>query len=428
MRTRTSLLLASLALVAATAASAQTVAITNAKIYPVSGPVIERGTVVLRDGKIVAVGADVSAPAGAQVIDGTGKVVTPGLFNGATQLGIQEIGAVASTREGFAVGKDHIAAGFQVADGLNPESVLIPAARDGGVTTTMIYPNGGLVAGQAAVVHLVDGNAPDMIMRTPVGMVATMGEARAVGAGSRGEVIERLRELFEDTRAFMQHRADYERNQTRSYVATRLDLEAMIPVLGGREPLIVNADKASDIQAAMRLAKDYNLKLVIAGGAEAWMVADQLAAAKVPVLTGAMNNIPTTFSTLGQRQENGGLLAKAGVPVVLVGNAGGGDEEAFNARNIRYEAGNAVAYGMDWNAALRAITLTPAEVFGVADRVGSIATGKDADVVVWSGDPFEFATQAEHVFVNGKDLVEPTRQDMLEQRYKSLPPSYFGKP
>lgn len=428
MRKRTSLLFSAAALLAASAASAQTIAITNAKIYPVSGPAIERGTVVMRDGKIAAVGADVAVPAGAQVIDASGKIVTPGLFNGATQLGIQEIGAVSDTREGRAEGKDHISAGFQVADGLNPESVMIPAARDGGVTTTMIYPSGGLVSGQAAVIHLVDGSAPEMIMRTPVGMVATMGDAEAAGAGSRGEVIEHLRELLEDTRAFTQHRADYERNQTRNYAASRLDLEAMIPVLGGREPLVVNADKASDIQAALRLAEDYGLKLIIAGGAEAWMVASELAAAKVPVLTGAMNNIPTTFATLGQRQENGGVLAKAGVAVVLMGNAGGGDEEAFNARNIRFEAGNAVAYGMDWNAALRAITLTPAEVFGVADKVGSLAPGKVADVVVWSGDPFEFATQAEHVFVNGKDMIRPSRQDMLEQRYKTLPPSYLGNP
>jgi imidazolonepropionase-like amidohydrolase len=137
-----------------------------------------------------------------------------------------------------------------------------------------------------------------------------------------------------------------------------------------------------------------------------------------------MNNVPNQFATLGQRQENAGLLAKAGVPVTLIGNAEGGSTDAFTARNVRYEAGNAVAYGMEWNAALRAITLTPAEVFGVADQVGSLAAGKRADVVVWSGDPFEFSSRAEHVFVNGRESHTTTREDLLENRYKTLPPAY----
>jgi len=200
----------------------------------------------------------------------------------------------------------------------------------------------------------------------------------------------------------------------------------MIPVLDGRLPLLVAVDKASDIEAALRLAKEFGLKLMIGGGAEAWIVADQLAAAKVPVLTGAMNNIPASFSSLGQRQENAGLLRRAGVTVALIGNAEGGDEEAFNARNIRYEAGNAVAYGMTWDDALRAVTLAPAQLFGVADRVGSLQPGREANVVVWSGDPFEFATVAEHVFVRGREYTEPTRQDLLTERYKSLPPVYRG--
>jgi imidazolonepropionase-like amidohydrolase len=136
-----------------------------------------------------------------------------------------------------------------------------------------------------------------------------------------------------------------------------------------------------------------------------------------------MNNIPGGFSSLGTRQENVALLRRAGVPVVVIGNAGGG-EETFNVRNVRFEAGNAVAYGAAWDDALRAVTLTPAEVFGVADRIGSLSAGKDANVVVWSGDPFEFATQAEHVFIRGRSVKAPSRQDQLMERYKTLPPSY----
>jgi imidazolonepropionase-like amidohydrolase len=401
--------------------SAQTVAITGGKIYPVSGPVIERGTVLMRDGKIVAVGADVAIPPDAQRIDATGKIVTPGIVNAATQLGLVEIGAVGSTRDVAARGRDGIAAAFMPWEGLNPSSVLLGPARDGGITSAIVYPQGGLISGQAAVIHLVPGTATDMVLRAPVAMVATLGQFNGM---PRAETIMRLREVLSDARVYRTRRADFERAQTRPFAASRLDLEALLPVLDGKLPMIINADKASDIEAAMRLAKEFNLHLIIGGGAEAWQIADKLAAAKVPVLTGAMNNIPDSFASLGQRQENAGILAKAGVSVSLVGNAGGGDEEAFNVRNVRYEAGNAVAYGMDWNAALRAITLSPAEVFGVADRVGSLQAGKVADVVVWSGDPFEFASQPERVFVRGVQTTTPSRQDQLEERYKTLPPNY----
>jgi imidazolonepropionase-like amidohydrolase len=190
----------------------------------------------------------------------------------------------------------------------------------------------------------------------------------------------------------------------------------------GRLPLVVVADKATDIDAALRFAKDNELKIMIAGGAEAWMVADRLAAARVPVLTGAMNNIPGGFTQLGMKQENAGILRRAGVQVIIIGN-GGGDEETFNVRNVKQEAGNAVAYGMSWDDALRSVTLTPAETFGVADRIGSLQAGKDANVVIWSGDPFEFSTNAERVFVRGREYLQMDRQEMLTERYKTLPPS-----
>jgi imidazolonepropionase-like amidohydrolase len=403
---------------------AQSVAIVGGTVYPVSGPPIERGTVLIRDGKIVAVGTDVTVPADVQRVDATGRIVTPGLINAATQIGIVEIGAVAVTREARPRGREGIAAAYTVWEGLNPASVMIPPARSAGITTVLIAPQGGLISGQAAMLQLVEGTAADMVMRSPVAMVGQIGNPQAAGAGSRGELLLRLREILDDARTYQRRRADFERAQTRTFAASRLDLEALAPVLDGRLPLLLDVDKASDIESALKLARDYNLKLLISGGAEAWMVADKIAAARVPVLTGAMNNIPSSFSSLGTRQENAGLLRRAGIQVVIVGNAGGGDEEAFNVRNVRFEAGNAVAYGMSRDDALRAITLTPAEVFGVANRVGSLQPGKDGDVVIWSGDPLEFASQPEHVFVRGRETRALTRQDLLEQRYKTLPPNY----
>jgi len=418
---------AGLALLAAvaTSAGAQTVAITGGRVYPVSGPPIENGTVVIRDGRITAVGAGIAVPAGAQRIDATGKWVTPGLINSATELGLYEIGAVNETREAIAVGREGIAAAFTAWEGLNPASVLIAPARNEGITTVVAAPAGNLlVTGQAALIDLVDGSAADMIVRAPLAMIAQVGNAQGANLGARGELLVRMRELLEDARAFAANRAAFERNQARRYSASRLDLEAMIPVVQGRLPLIVAASKASDIEAALKLGRDYGLRLMIAGAAEGWLVADQLAAAKVPVLAGAMNNIPSSFSSLGTRQENVALLRRAGVPVLIIGNSGGGDEEAFNVRNLKQEAGNAIAYGLPWDEALRAVTLTPAEAFGLADRYGSLQPGRVANVVVWSGDPFEFTTRAEHVLVRGREIVTPTRQDMLTERYKSLPPSY----
>jgi imidazolonepropionase-like amidohydrolase len=410
---------------AAPSAAAQTIAITGGRVHPVVGAPIENGTVLIRDGRIAAVGADVAIPSDAQRVDATGKVVTPGLVNAATTLGLVEIAQEPSTRDVGARGRDGIAAAFRAWEGYNPASAYIPAARVGGVTTALVAPSGGLVQGQAALLDLGVGSASEMLRRAPVAMVVgDMGGYRSDQVGARGEFLLRLRELLDDTRAYQRNRASFERGETRELVASRSDLEAMIPVIQGRLPVAMSADRATDIEAALALAREYGLRLIVVGGAEAWMVDDALAAARVPVLVGAMNNIPTSFSALGTRQENAAILRRAGVTVALIGNAGGGDEELFNVRNVKYEAGNAVAYGMSWDDALRAVTLAPAEIFGVADRIGALRPGMDANVVVWSGDPLELLTVAERVYIRGVEMPDETRQRMLMDRYRTLPPDY----
>src|SRR5881392_3829176 len=280
------LLAATFAVAHARATRAQTIAITGGKVYPVSGPVIENGTVVITNGRISAVGTNVPIPAGAQRIDATGKFVTPGFVNSSTQLGVQEIAAVQDTRDAAARGKDNIAAAFTVWEGLNPNSVMLAPARKEGVTSFVVMPTGGLVAGQAALVDVVPGTTTDMIIRAPVAMVAEVGDPLSVGLSSRGEIIVKLRELLEDTKFFRTHRDAFDRAQTRPFAASRLDLQSLIPVIEGRLPLLITVDRESDIDAAMRLAKEYNVKLMIGGGAEGWMMADKLAAARIPVLTG----------------------------------------------------------------------------------------------------------------------------------------------
>lgn len=409
--------------VATTPAIAQTVAITGGKVYPVSGPPIENGTVLVRDGKIVAVGANVSVPGDATRIDATGKWVTPGLINAATGLGVTEVGAVPETVDRSARGDSGVAAAFPVWEGINPASTMFAPARNEGITSVVVVPSGGLIAGQAALIDLVPGTVTDMINKAPVAMVAQFGSPRSGGSNARGEQYARLKELLDDARSYSRRRAEFERAQTRAFAARRADLEALIPVVEGRLPLMVDADRASDIDAVLRLAREENVKVIISGGAESWMVADKLAAANVPVVVGSMANIPQSFATLGSRQETPALLQRARAKVVLIANGSGG-EEVFNVRNLKYDAGVAVAYGMSWDDALRAITLTPAEVLGVANRLGSLQAGRDANIVVWSGDPFEFATRVEHVLIRGREVTEASRQDELMRRYKTFPPAY----
>lgn len=416
--------LAALCVLPPAVAQGQTVAITGGRVYPVSGPPIENGTVLIRDGRIVAVGANVTVPPDAQRVDATGKWVTPGIFNATTSLGVTEIDAVQETVDVSARGRgDGINASLRVWEGYNPASPLLQVTRNDGVTTVGVIPRGGLIGGQGAVVALGDGSLGDVVLKAPAAMFADIGSKGQDRGASRAEVFQRLREVLTDARGWPARRARFESNDSRALSARPADLEALQAVLRGELPLVIDADRASDIEVALQIAKEFGLRLVLRSAAEGWKVADKIAAANAYVMVGALNNSPGDFSSLGIRQENAGLLSQAGARLVIAGGA-----DAFNARNVKYEAGNAVAFGLPWDAALRAITLTPAELYGVADRVGSLQVGRDATLVIWSGDPFEPYTHADKVFVRGREVQGSSRQDELMRRYKSLPPDYLKKP
>ncbi len=396
---------------------AQTIAITGGTVYPVSGPKIDNATVLIRDGRIAAVGTNVAVPAGATRIDAAGKWITPGFIDGAGQMGLREISAVQNTNEATLRGNE-VAASFNVLEGINPASTLIAVNRMEGITSTVAVPNGSLIWGQAVMIDL-DGETIDaMRVKSPVAMVADLSEgAKEAGGGSRAGVAQRLRRVLNDAREYATRRADFRRAQIQPLSASAADLEALQPVLRGELALLVVANRRSDIETALRIAREYKLKLILAGVAEGWMIPGEIAAAGVPVLVEPMDNIPT-FDALGIRYENAPLLAKGGVKVALMETA------TENTRDLRQQAGNAVASGMTWEQALRAVTLTPAEVFGVADRYGSLDAGKVANVVVWSGDPFDFSTGVEHVYIRGREIPLRSRQTELLERYKTLPPKY----
>ena len=407
-----SFVLLTFSLLLAGRAVAQPIAIVGGRVHPVSGPVIENGTVVVDNGRITAIGgASVPLPVGARVIDAKGKWVTPGLVNALTSLGLNEVDMVSAANDQSAQGEAGIAAALRVWDGLNPASPLWAVARNEGVTSVVGVPTGGLVAGQAAVFDTAGDTRAALVRRAPVAMAASL-TATTAGATSRGDLLLRLRQLLDDARTYGARKAAYERAATRRFVVSTIHLEALQPVLSRQGPAAGGGRTAPPTsRSLLDLAREYRLRVIVQGGAEAWEVAAALAAAKVPVLTSALDNIPSSFDALGARQENAALLRRAGVPVVVTAGA----IESFNVRNVKQHAGNAVAYGLAWDEALRAVTLAPAEAFGVADTIGSLAVGKAANVVVWSGDPFEFTTRAEHVFIRGLDVVAPSRQDLLSR-------------
>jgi len=399
------------------AATGDAIAITNARIHSVSGVPIERGTVVIRGGRIAAFGADVTVPAGARVIDAAGKIVTPGLIDSNVQIGIVEIPLAAQGTADESTTDPRVSAAFNVVDSFNGNSAVIPVTRVEGITRALVTPGGtgNVFAGQAAVMDFSGAQVPSSVTKAPAAMIALLGEQGAgVAGGSRSTAILRIREMLQDAQDYAVNRLAFNTAQRRDYVRSRLDLEALQPVLKGQVPLAVQANRASDLLAAIRLADEFKIRLVLIGASEGWTVAGQLAAAKVPVVVKPLTNIPT-FESLNATLENAARLSRAGVAVVLA------SFDTQTSRNLRQEAGNAIANGMDRNAALEAVTLAPARAWGVADRVGSIEVGKDADVVIWSGDPFELTNAAEHVFIKGVEVPRDTRQKQLLEKYRRLP-------
>ncbi len=411
------------ALSVAVPAAAETVAIVNARILT-AGPAgeIANGTVVIRDGVIASVGQG-GAPAGARVIDAQGGVVTPGIVAADSGLGGVDVGAVG---DDLSVTTSDLSAAFDVQYGLNPWSFTIPVARLGGVTRAIVTPGYDraqgrelLFAGQAAVVHL--GQGADMLVRPKAAMMLDLGEGGAARAGgARGASFVALKAALDDVRWYMRNRAAYDRGEARGLKLSRADLEALVPVVEGRMPVIVSVHRAADIQQVLKLAREERLKVILDGAEEGWMVADQIARAGVPVIVNPLSNLPGSFESLGSTMENAARLEKAGVTVILKSQEGG----VHRVRETRYNAGNAVAQGMSWEGALKAITINPARAFGMGDRFGSIEPGKEGDVVIWSGDPFEPLSQPVAVFVRGQQQPLTSRGLELRDRYRDLNARY----
>jgi len=431
-------------------ATAQTIAITNARLEPISGPAIPSGTIVLKDGKIVALGASVTAPAGATVIDAKGGVVTPGLIAPSSNLTASEISGVRETRDDGT--GSALSAGFDIAYSVNPASPMIGLARDGGITASAVTPvlsgaGGGahehaddgvveemtagasgsgdppLFGGQAAFVRLQAGDS-DLVESSRLAVTVSLGEAGARAAGgSRGASIVLIKSALEDARAFARNRAAFEQGATRDYGLSRLDLMALIPVVQGKTPLLVRVHRASDIRLALKLASEEKVRIILEGAEEGWLVAAEIAKAGVPVIVDTQADLPESFETLGSRLDNAARLNAAGVLVAI-----NGSRDFNNLRQERLNAGLAVANGLPYPAALASVTLNPAKIWGMDGKIGSLEVGKSADVVLWTGDPLETTSWPDKVFIAGVEQPRDSRQTQLRDRYAApdngMPPAY----
>ena len=376
---------------------------------------IPHGTVLISDGRIVAVGKDIAIPADARRIDATGKIVTPGLVASGTGLGLIEVRQVPATDD-RGTRNELISAAFDAGFGLNPDSLLIPVARLGGITSAISVPQFRdspgrevLFAGQAAAISL---GGPAILRKRGAAMVLELGEAGAERAGgARGAALVTLRAILAEVRDYSVRRPAFDRGETAPYILSRLDMDALIPVVEGRVPLLVSVNRASDIRDVLAIAREERLKIILEGAAEGWRVAREIAAARVPVVLNPVKNVPVSFEALGATLHNAGVLARMGVTIAIQGN--GPNRE----REMRYNAGNAAANGLGWATALAAITINPARMFGIADRVGSIEPGKDADLVIWDGDPLDTLSRPLAVFIRGEGQPMASRATELRDRY-----------
>jgi imidazolonepropionase-like amidohydrolase len=412
-----------------------TYAITHVKIFPLSGAAIEDGTVVIESGKIANVGAAVNVPAGAQVIDGKGLQVYPGLFDPITQMGLREIGAVRATVDSAETGPfnpDVIAA-----EAVLPSSEHIPVTRAAGITEVLAVPASGgmdsggatgILGGQASAIHMSGWTINDMLLKKSVAMVlnwpeietetfdfSTFSRKHKSFGDAKQEYekhVEELTDWIERARHYAQAlghggRGDFQRD---------VKLDALVPVIRGELPLLVFAEKARDIRNAVDFCEKQKLKMILAGGAEAYKVKDLLRSKSIPVILGPTLTLPREEDDPYDRL----LTQPAELTAAGVKFAFGSFDNSFS-RRLGQQAANAVAHGLPYDEALKAVTLYPAQIFGLADQVGTLENGKIANVIVTNGDPLELTTEVRYLFIKGQ-------LTSLENKHKALYEKYLNRP
>jgi imidazolonepropionase-like amidohydrolase len=409
---------------------AETIAITGGKVIVGDGSdPIEGGTVVIRDGRVLAAGGNVAIPSGATIVDAAGKWVTPGIFAGFSRLGLAEVDAVDGTNDKSG-GRSGFSAGLDIAPAIDPFRTPFAVNRAAGITRAVVAPEAGsnMFAGQGAIADL--GNDGNAVTKARAFQFVEFGEDGAEkSGGSRSASHTTFRAMLREAQDYAAGRGTFDDQLLRAE-----DAKALLPVLRGETRLLVHVEAANDMLRILDLRKDFPaLKLVFVGASEGWRVANEIAASGVPVIASALNDLPASFEQLSATQSNIGRMKNAGVKVAI------GMIDDRDAHQLRYSAqyaGNLVslgqvprATGLSWNDAFAAITSGPADIMGVGDRLGSLKTGRAADVVIWDGDPLELSSAAEAVYIDGMLQPLDNRQARLRERYKTpgesaLPKAY----
>ncbi|WP_424961324.1 amidohydrolase family protein [Ekhidna sp.] len=414
------LMMACLAFAQIPSAETGTFALTNAKIETITNGTIENGTLVIADGMITDVGSSVSVPQGAKTIDCTGMTIYPGMIDGGTQIGLIEVSSDPRTRDNNEIGD--VIPHIQALTAVNPSSVIHPVTRVNGVTTALTMPSGGLFPGTAALINL-HGYTPDQMYAGFKGVVLNFPATGRRGRWDRRsdddikkaaeKALKQLNEVWE--KAIQYHKIDSATGgKDQPYYP---EMEAMLPVVRGEMKLLVNVNSSKDITAALEWIEEKGADAILCGVSEGWRVADKIAEAGVPVITGPVLSNPTrSYDRYDRPYANAGAMQKAGVKVAIRTN------EVENARNLPYHAGFAATYGMGKEEALKAVTIVPAEIFGVADKYGSLEKGKVANLFLATGDPFETKTQINYVFIDGWNIPMISRHTQLYEEYLNRAP------
>jgi imidazolonepropionase-like amidohydrolase len=406
-------------------------AIRNARIVTVSGADIENGTVVIRDGKIEAVGANVSVPAGAQMIDGTGLSVYPGMIDAGTNIGLVEVGQGANgTVDTSEVGD--LNPNAKAITAVNPHSAHIGVTRVEGVTTTVTAPAGGLISGQAALINLL-GTAPKEMAVVPQAALVINYPRIGGGGGGGGfgppqqqsitsetlaaneRELDQIRKMLRDAEAYGRSQEAYAKDKSLPRPDRNVVLEPLVPYVRGEQPVIFRAEREAEIRGALRFAEEMKLKPIILGGNDAWKVSSLLKAKNIPVILTGIFSLPSReddpYDTLYEQPLK---LQQAGVRFCISTGDGGSE-----VRNLAQYAGMAVAYGLSKTDAVKSVTLYPAQIMNVGDRLGSIEAGKMANLVVTDGDLLEIRTRIRYLFIDGRPVVLTSRHTELNDAFKN---------
>jgi imidazolonepropionase-like amidohydrolase len=405
-----------------------TVAIRNATIVPVVSAPIANGTIVFVNGKITAIGASAEVPAGATVIDGTGLFVYPGMIDSGSSVGLVEIDSVAGTVDTTELGDFNPNA--RAAVSINPHSELVPVTRVSGVTHVVSTPEGGVVSGQSALVQLAGWTPAQMVVKSPTAMHLRFPRLR--GSPFEGlsldedaekdrrkdytKDLDKLRDLFRDAQAYAKAQSARAGDKGVQRFDRDLVLEALAPVVEGKVPVVLHANQARDIKAALEFSDEFKLKAILAGGNDVARVIAELKKRSVPVLLGPILALP-------QREDdpydllftNAKTLYDNGIAFAIQGS------DAHNTRNLPYAAATCAAFGLPKDVALKSITLFPAQIWGVADRLGSLEVGKEASLIVTDGDPLEFRTNVKRVYIAGEEIPMDSRHTLLNEKFSKRP-------